>query len=212
MATNWQGAFGPQSVWGLQDNVLDHIENILEARVAAEYHFLEKIGQELTSINSSLDALLHPTRVVKGKLESEPNPLAELWRSTFVGQFISQFVSLIEDGQRHLLYQLYSLILFILLEFTSGKSLYERLRQELETFRTGAQAIKNSRPITADVDQLEQSLVTAVRRCDNAREIYASRCKVRAIVHTFSFEFISFLGISKCKHKTKEPVRVIEKQ
>ncbi|KAG8858909.1 hypothetical protein FRB91_009041 [Serendipita sp. 411] len=194
MATNWQGAFGPQSVWGLQDNVLDHIENILEARVAAEYHFLEKIGQELTSINSSLDALLHPTRVVKGKLESEPNPLAELWRSTFVGQFISQFVSLIED------------------EFTSGKSLYERLRQELETFRTGAQvdptglyhfdakysqAIKNSRPITADVDQLEQSLVTAVRRCDNAREIYASRCKVRAIVHTFSFEFISFLGISK---------------
>ncbi|KAG9056729.1 hypothetical protein FS842_009821 [Serendipita sp. 407] len=194
MATNWQGAFGPQSVWGLQDNVLDHIENILEARVAAEYHFLEKIGQELTSINSSLDALLHPTRVVKGKLESEPNPLAELWRSTFVGQFISQFVSLIED------------------EFTSGKSLYERLRQELETFRTGAQAIKNSRPITADVDQLEQSLVTAVRRCENAREIYASRCKVRAIVHPFSFEFISFLGISKCKYKTKEPVRVIEKQ
>ncbi|KAG8833977.1 hypothetical protein FRC17_009759, partial [Serendipita sp. 399] len=217
MAAKWDTTFGPQSIWGLQDNVLDHIENILEARVAAEYHFLEKIGQEygssssqehpvsinhkhrLTAITSSLESLLCPTRIVKGKLESEPNPLADLWRSTFVGQFMSQFVSLIEDGQQQFLSRLCSLMSLKMAEFTSGKSLYERSRQELETFRMSAQvgpdgachshakdfqAIKKSRPVTADVDQLQQSLVTAVRRCENAREIYESRCKEFQVVHT----------------------------
>ncbi|CAG7850514.1 SubName: Full=Uncharacterized protein {ECO:0000313/EMBL:CCA67584.1} [Serendipita indica DSM 11827] len=159
MTSQWTQAIGPSSIWGLQDNVLEQIEAILEARVAAEFYFLERIGQELTALNDGLDALLYPTRVIKGKLESEPNPLAELWRTTYFGKFISQFVSLVDD------------------DFNAGKQEYERLKQELETFKTGAQAIRASRPNTTDVDQLEQSLVTAYRRCENAQEVYEKRCK-----------------------------------
>lgn len=35
MAIKWSDARGPQSVWELQDTVLDHIGSILEARCVA---------------------------------------------------------------------------------------------------------------------------------------------------------------------------------
>lgn len=40
------------------------------------------------------------------------------------------------------------------------------------------QSIRNARPPPSEVEQIEQSLVTAVRRCENAKEVYEKRCKV----------------------------------
>ncbi|KIM26953.1 hypothetical protein M408DRAFT_175548 [Serendipita vermifera MAFF 305830] len=159
MALKWHEAKGPQAIWNLQDTVLDQIGVILEARASAEFQFLEKVKQELVALNSGIDALLYPTRVVKGTLSSEPSPLAEAWKGTFIGNFISQFGSLVQA------------------EFSAGQEEYERIKLELENFRSGAQAIRNSRPPPGDVEQIEQSYLTAVRRCENSKEVYEKRCK-----------------------------------
>ncbi|PVF99376.1 hypothetical protein CPB86DRAFT_293705 [Serendipita vermifera] len=159
MATKWYDAKGPQSVWSLQDVVLDQIGIILEARAAAELQFLEKVKQELVKLDSALDSLLHPMRVTKGKLSSEPHPLTDVWQGTFIGQFISQFSNIIQA------------------EFALSREEYDRLRQEMETFRQGAQAIRTSRPAPGDVEQVEQALITAVRRCENSKEVYDKRCQ-----------------------------------
>lgn len=52
----------------------------------------------LFALESGISALLYPTTVVKGTLSSEPSPLAEEWKGTFIAQFITQFGSLVQSG------------------------------------------------------------------------------------------------------------------